>query len=365
MAVYKIFPYKDTTLYSESELTNTGLDAILEVKNLTDFKVSRFLTQFNSQDIIDKLNHIQDHTWDAQLKYFIAESSGLSFSTNVETFPIAQNWENGTGEFGDNPSTTDGASWKYALPSGSSTWVESGSLNLEPFTSSFLPNNPGGGNWFYSGSNRVTQSFDLRSSKDLNFKVTDIVDKWYSGSLPNYGFITKFEDSIEFSNDSNIQPILKYFSVDTNTIYPPVLEILWDDYSTILNGNESNILTDSNIKLSLNENPGVYYNDSKNRFRVNSSPLYPLRTFQTSSYFTNLNYLPTSSYYAVKDLDTNEYIINFDDIYTRISADAKGNYFDIYMNGLQPERYYKIQIKTVIDGSVKIFDDNYYFKVIN
>ena len=51
--------------------------------------------------------------------------------------------------------------------------------------------------------------------------------------------------------------------------------------------------------------------------------------------------------------------------YTQISADAESNYFDIYMNGLEPERYYKLLIKTNIDGSTKIYDDNYYFKIIN
>jgi hypothetical protein len=35
------------------------------------------------------------------------------------------------------------------------------------------------------------------------------------------------------------------------------------------------------------------------------------------------------------------------------------------MSGLEPERYYKILIKTLINGSTIIFDDNYYFKVIN
>jgi hypothetical protein len=35
------------------------------------------------------------------------------------------------------------------------------------------------------------------------------------------------------------------------------------------------------------------------------------------------------------------------------------------MNGLEPERYYAIVIKTEINGSTVIFDDNYYFKVIN
>jgi hypothetical protein len=33
------------------------------------------------------------------------------------------------------------------------------------------------------------------------------------------------------------------------------------------------------------------------------------------------------------------------------------------MNGLEPERYYKIQIKSIIDGGTYIFDDDYYFKI--
>ena len=72
-----------------------------------------------------------------------------------------------------------------------------------------------------------------------------------------------------------------------------------------------------------------------------------------------------SSYFSIKDLDTNEIIIDFDDQFTQLSADEQGNYFTLYMNGLEPERYYNILIKTIIDGSTMIFDDNYYFKVIN
>ena len=117
--------------------------------------------------------------------------------------------------------------------------------------------------------------------------------------------------------------------------------------------------------MSLEENPGVFNIDSINRFRLNVSLLYPPRTFQTSSYFVKNNYLPEDSCYALKDLDTNEFVINFDPQYTQISSDMDGNYFDIYMDGLEPERYYKILIKTNIDGSIRIYDDNYYFKVIN
>ena len=64
-------------------------------------------------------------------------------------------------------------------------------------------------------------------------------------------------------------------------------------------------------------------------------------------------------------MDTDEFVINFDTQYTQISSDINGNYFDVYMNGLEPERYYKILIKTIIDGSTLIFDDHYYFKIVN
>jgi hypothetical protein len=158
---------------------------------------------------------------------------------------------------------------------------------------------------------------------------------------------------------------MKYYSVDTNTIYPPQLEFKWRDYTTILTGLEPTIVSDPNIKMSLAENPGVFYSGSINRFRLNVSPMYPPRTFQTSSYYVGKNYLPLSSYYAIKDLDTNEYVIDFDSQYTQISADSTSNYFDIYMDGLEPERYYEILIKSTIDGSTRIYNDNYYFKVIN
>ena len=376
MAVYKIFPYKDATLYSEAVATNTGLDAISEVRNYIGITgtpdVTRFLTQFDIDEITDVVeNKIGSNDWDVSFRNFIAEATGLSFATTLEFFPVAQTWENGTGEFGDSPATTDGVSWGYTNLSGSTSWSESGSVGTELYTSSYNPQytDQGGGNWFYSGSGiasyRVTQSFDLRSDKDIDIGVKTIVSKWYSGSLPNYGFLTKFSGSSEFNTSLDIQPTLKYYSVDTNTIYPPQLEFKWRDYTSILTGSESTIVSDPNIKMSLAENPGRFYQDSVNRFRLNISPLYPARVFQTSSFYVSTNYLPTASYYAIKDLDTNEYVINFDNQYTQISADSTSNYFDIHMNGLEPERYYKIQVKTTIDGSTRIYDDNYYFKIVN
>ena len=64
-------------------------------------------------------------------------------------------------------------------------------------------------------------------------------------------------------------------------------------------------------------------------------------------------------------MDTEEIVVDYDTSYTKISCDSSGNYFDIYMNGLEPERYYKLLFKSVLsDGETIVSDSDYYFKVI-
>jgi hypothetical protein len=308
------------------------------------------------------------------LKVFIAEAEGLVSESNLEIYPIAQEWKMGTGTYLDVPITTNGACWVSPTFNGSVAWSSSGTdSNGNLITSSYNSSytSQGGGSWFYednsSNSYKLTQSFDIKTYKDIKIDVKNIVENWYSGSLENNGFIVKWEDTIEFNSSSAIQPILQFFSSDTNTIYPPQLEIKWDDYSSVLNLiPTSSILTDpTNILISVTNNIGTFKLDSVNKFRLNIAPKYPIKTWSTESIFVSTNYLPSSSFYAVKDLDTNEMIIDFDDIYTKISSDSNGNFFTLYMNGLQPERYYKILIKTIMDGTTLIIDDNYYFKIIN
>ena len=378
MAVYKIFPHKDTTLYSFYPNMNTGIDAINQISNLniavnSNPQVARFLIEFVQDEIEDVINNIiGDKQWDVNLKSFIATAQGVNESIDINVFPIAQSWNNGTGGYLDVPQTTDGATWYSPYFQGSIAWSPGGNTGGNKFTSSFNPNfvGQGGGNWFYEASGSIdlkrTQSFDTRSDKDLNINVKPIVERWYSGSLPNYGFITKFELNVEWNENLQIQPVMQFFSSDTNTIYPPELEFKWIDYQTVLTSSlSSSILNSRPIIASLAENPGVFKPNSINRFRINVAPKYQPEIWVTSSVFTDVNFLPTSSCYAIKDLDTNEFIINFDDTYTQISSDENGNYFDIYMNGLEPERYYKVLIKTKLDNSVLVLDDNYYFKVIN
>jgi hypothetical protein len=272
----------------------------------------------------------------------------------------------GTGKYNYSPEVQNGVSWGWRSYSGSNAWITSGyPTNVTASYSGTL----GGGNWYYTSSNTTvlpifsTQSFTYTDSGDINTDITNMVKAWHSGSIVNNGLIVK--QAIEFINDENYQNKMQFFSRDTSTIYPPQLEFRWRDYTFNTGSSTNTILNTSNVTITLDENPGVFYPESINRFRVNSRPTYPTRTFQTASYYTKNYYLPTSSYYSIKDLDTNEVVVDFDDQFTQLSADEQSSYFTLYMNGLEPERYYKILIKSIINGSTIIFDNNYYFKVKN
>jgi hypothetical protein len=369
MAVYKIFPEKDATLYSQYPTENTGLDEILEISTVYNNQIayaSRPVIKFNQSELTDIINNkISGNQWQSNLKLFLAYASNIPLEYTLQCYPIYSSWNMGTGHYSDNPITTDGVSWTNTQQSGSGTW------SVFPYeqyvTSSYPLGNIGGGDWYYQfpdTSIPSSQTFNYASSKDINFDVTGIVNLFASGSIINNGFLIKKDDSLEFSTTDPFE--LKYFSIDTHTIYPPCLEFKWNDFTTVLTGSlTSSILSNSDFKLTLPNNPGYFYSGSIAKIRVNSRPKYPNRTFSTSSIYTTNYFLPTQSYWAIKDLDTNEYVVDFDTTYTKISADSTSNYFKVYMNGLEPERYYKFLIKTVIDGQTIISDNNYYFKVIN
>ena len=382
MAVYKIFPLQDASIYSFYPNMNTGIDPIIEVGNLNVNinpvpQVFRYLLEFDQDEINSVIDsRVGGTQFSSSLKCFVANAQGVNFNTNIEVYPISGSWNNGTGTYLDSPFTTNGVSWKNQTFEGGQQWSLSGWGTY--VTASWSGSNNQGGATWYTGSNdpyntniEAIQSFTLRSQKDLNVPVTDIVKVWYSSSksiggytnIVNDGFMVKWEEPLEFMTASAIQPIMQFYSVDTNTIYPPQLEIKWDDQS-FETGSLPPIQT-TDMYVALDSNPGVFYSESINRFRLNVRPEFPTRTFQTSSIDTINHYLPSGSLYSVKDLDTNEVLIEFDNEFTKISCDEQSNYFDIYMNGLQPERYYKILIQTEVSGSTIVKDDNYYFKVIN
>lgn len=362
MAVYRIYPVQDTFIGTQKSSANAGLDEIVEVGGYPYFgdgETLRILTQFSTSEIQDTINNKVSGSFSASLHYELASGFQIPFEYTMSAFPLAEQWTNGSGKFADTPVNTTGASWENKQTA--LTW----SLSSPPTnaTGSYKANlTPGGGVW-YTGSNGVSlqadQLFILNSDQDLNIDVTPAVLQHYSGSIPNYGFIVKAEDDIEYSVSQSIR--FKYFGADTNTIFPPYLEFKWDD-STYNTGSLS-VLSSGEHTIHLRNNKTSYIDEGTQRFRIKARPKFPTRTFTTSSIYTTNYALPQNTYWALKDEYSEQMIYDFDTQYTKVSCDSEGSYFDVYMDTLQPERYYRLLLKTTLDGSTTIIDTDSIFKV--
>jgi hypothetical protein len=365
MAVYKIFPEKSTTLYSYYPITNTGIDEILDLSTYKSAigtnEVSRFLIKFPSDQISDTINNkVSGSDFDVYLKAYLANASSIPLNYTLFSHPVSKDWNQGTGRLANVPITTDGASWAFTDQSGSVKWIYN-DIYATGTTGSYSGSNEGGGTWVVNSLYQSTQSFTNISDKDIELKVTNVVKAWNSGSFGNYGFILKHSSSLEFTTASKFE--LKYFSANTHTIYPPALEFRWNDSS--YNTGSLTVFTSSLCAVTMWNNKAEFQQDSVQRFRVNVRDQYPSVAFRTSISYANSKALPSSSYWSIKDLDTEEIVVDYDTSYTKISCDSSGNYFNVYMNGLEPERYYKVLIKSVFpNGETTVFDENYIFKVI-
>jgi hypothetical protein len=367
MAVYKIFASADASLYSKEPARNTGLDEILEVsvKNsntplnyfvdpvptepLLQDDLRRSVILFSNEDL-DKIKTFRTGSYQTNLRLYLATAENLNTTYDLEIASVASSWTMGTGKLADNPQTRNGVCWYNtgSFVDASNNW---------PGASYYLT--PGGGNWNII---ILSQSFDYNSNKDINANVTTLVDEWFDQVHPNYGFIVKHPQAIE--NNPNSYIALSFFSVDTHTIYPPTIEMKWDDssYST----GSLSVIDNSNTVITLANNTDSYkYGTEKYKFRINARDKYPTRTFTTSSIYLTNKALPETSCWAIQDVKTEDMVVNFDDVYTKISCDGTSSYFNMYMNGLEPERYYKVLVKTTLaDGETFEVDNNLIFKVV-
>lgn len=387
--IYTLYAQKDTTIYEKFETLNSGLDPLLELsheKASTSSLVynSRVLMKFDMDEIESRVN---SGKISQNAKYYLSLRSAdvreIPQEYKIYAYPLSSSWTNGTGKYFNNPITTDGASWKYRtsdtigvewdIPPAianyewdtiSQTWVDANILfgvNLSVYVTSSYNSKDGGGTWWNYDNVECTQSFSYESS-DVYMDVTQIAKKWITGSgrFVNDGLIMKFSQELENAGESLTS--LKFFGTDSNTIYVPRLHVVWDD-SIFITGSLTRVDVDGltpNIKLKK-----FYSQDEKAKIKIHANKRFPQKNYTTEAYHLTNYYLPSSSYYEVRDAHTDEVILPFDYTGSKISCDGTSSYFNLWMNSFQPERFYRIVLKVETSGgdNVQIFDNNYYFKV--
>ena len=383
---YFEFNKRDATIYSggTTSSTNTGLDEVLEINKVvsndgTVQNVSRVLIDFDYSYISQS---IQDGKIPSNAKYFLnlfdATSEEVEAEQSVFVHMVSGSaWKQGTGKLDHDPVTSDGVSYQYRDHDAKTPWVSTSVLT-------------DGGAWWrtQSGQYKVSSSYDLTfDKKDLRVNVTDLVKNhiYSSSAYPNRGFILKRESilptdaTFAFNSGSDTTKDeasntklgnLKYFSRETHTIYPPKLEVEWNDSSWSTGSLTALSSTDlERLKVYFKNLRTEYKEESIVKLRLVGRELYPTTAFATSPAELTTKYLPSGSiYYQVKDADTEEVIIPFG-TGSAISCDSTGNYFNIWMNGFQAERNYRFCIKVVsgsgtTDEQVHYYDNDYEFRVV-
>lgn len=283
--------------------------------------------------------------WQANLKMFLASAQNLSTTYSLDAFAVSQSWVMGTGQYAQVPESRNGVSWTYTGPyQNSPAWADTGSS--------------------YDTNYTASQFFDYMSNKDIDMNVSDIVNGWFSSSLnsggiSNYGIVVKHPDYIEENTSSFVD--LKFFSVDTHTIYPPTIEFKWDDSYYYPSAGATNYVLNDQITITLANNPGQFRRNQVYKVRTAVRYTYPPRSFATQSTYLNPLYLSENSYWALQDVKTEEMVVNFDPDFTKLSADSVGNYFTLYTSGLEVNRFYRLLIKTSIYsttyGPLSLYDN--------
>lgn len=349
---YFVTSSKDASIYLQQPTQNTGLDEVLEVSkvyygSLKD--TARSLVKFDIGGLSSSIDNGSVTMSSAELILKECESNEIPLDYTIEIYPVSESWDMGLGTRFDDI-TTDGVTWNYRASG--SKWLV-GSASLES-TGSY---NGNGGMWFTASA--ASQSFSYESS-DLNVDVLSAIDSWVSGSLPNNGFIVKHTKT--FEDDTNDYGQLKFFSKETHTIHQPKIRVGWDD-SEFNTGSLSAVTLTDDIKINTKRLKKSYKVGSTPKIEVHGRELYPSRTFSNTFAYNDVNYLPTSSYYQISDLNSNDIIIPFGD-YSKISCNASGNYFKLNLTNFEINRDYKVEFKIERSGTVEYFDDDITFEVV-
>jgi hypothetical protein len=384
MAYYFLFPEKDTTIYSHPYRTdlNTGRVETLSLtseKGASDdyYYPSRFLIKFKDSEIQDVITNVISGSFASNLKLYATEfNNNLPISQNIKLNPLYDSWENGSQRYEDHPYfsgvVSDGASWIYKNNGTTKTsWTGPTTGTTSSYSGSIL--NGLGGSWYTGSGFESSQSIDLTTDLDLNFNVTSQIQKFsaslfasqtYPDGITNNGFIIRRENDV-FNNSSD-QGTLKYFSVDTHTIFSPTLMFKWDDSSYVVPrpSDYDNTLSSGKIQLNITNLKQEYKQSEEPIIKIYARPQYPDREFTTTSIYIRPYFLNATAYYSIEDYTSKEVIIPFDTDYTKISANSEGMYFKLYMQGLQPERYYRLLIRHDNNDGINVYDENWYFKVV-
>jgi hypothetical protein len=348
---------KDASVYLQQPNQNTGLDQILEVSKVYyggTKDISRALIKFDISSL-----HTGSHIEEASLLLKETKSEEIPLEYTLYAHPISQSWEMGIGTRFDDIST-EGISWRYREGNSKIDWLND--TTNDGITTNFAAGSTGsyagyGGVWYTNYQSTKLYSYN---TADVVMNIKSMLNAWVSGSIPNDGLILKHENSLEDNTED--YGILKFFSKETHTIYQPKIRIGWDDQ--IFQTGSLTPLVSEQFKIGITNSKSEYKVGTSPKVRIFGREMYPVKTFNNSfNQYSQINYLPITSYYQIIDFESGDVIIPFSE-YSKISCDENGNYVQLDLRNWETDRVYKIEFKITFNDGDVYFDNDITFSVV-
>ena len=396
--MYKfIYPTKDSYIYelNTNDEKNFGGDNNLVLKKDFDGTdglngVSRILLKFDLTEISNSISSGGITNPSYYLRLYQKRTSELAPTFQINAYALSQSWEEGTGYTEQNPNSRNGVSWLRGNESFDNTnWLVGGMDSIEIGLDSASKSidalhlhldtgsrSEGGGIWYDEGGVNIpggniagvsSQSFSYQSA-DIEMEVGDVVNKWLDGTRNNKGFILKWsgsqEDNADYGGD------IEYFSMESDSVYSPALEVRWDNHQPCTGSNTGSLTqltvngTVDNYLYMINLR-NTYRENEIPKFRIGGRPRYQTKSTSFTKSSTSTLFIPEESgSYSIIDVLSGKTIIPFGDN-SLFSCDSKSNYFKQDLKSFITNRMYRIILRLQTDDNRKlIFDQDFDFKVI-
>lgn len=338
-----LLPTEDATIYQRYPTNNTGLDEILEVgKKIKSLDGTGKYTSGSTRILIN-FDIPSNQQYPTSSKYFlnfkIANAEKVNRYQKLEVYQVSGSWIEGSGYFyQDIQNSEDGVTWN----------------SLDAVTSW---SNAGGD---YHTTPSASYTLSQYPIQDIKIDVTNIIAPIVSGSNthPWTGLLIKFPNSDE-TNSKNVGNI-KFFSSNTHTIFAPTLEVAYVD-QTFVTGSLKRI-PGSNISVIPKNLKESYTQGEIDKVYLVVRDKFPDKRFDAVQRYRTQYYLPSESYFRLKD-DVSDVVLYDFDQYSAINCDLSGSYFILDTTQLEPNRYYTVDVK-IKSGSLVFFPEiKYTFKV--
>lgn len=320
MSIKRYIAEKDTTITDAFKLnqttrginSNMGASDILEVFSIygqvttSSYEKSRILIQFPISDILaDRNKNIIAKSGSCQ---FILKLSNASHADStpenllLKISPVSGTWEEGVGLDMEGYTDLGFANWVSA--SSTAAWINQGG---DTYSSSL-------------------QTLIADSTDDLEVDITDFVENWITGSIPNNGLLISLESSLEANTESYYTK--KFFARRSQFFYKkPWIEVRSN--SSIKDKRNSFYLSSDLVSSQDNMNTLFLYNSVRGQLK--NIPSVGTGTLLVSLYSGTLDGGPTGLPLALNNGTVTSVTGGFysTGIYTA-SIGISGNYSYLY-----------------------------------